>query len=188
MNSTPRTPEPDWPPGPEEQKRILRERARALARPPAAAPVQGVESEILEFFLAGEKYGVETSFVREVLPLKGLTFLPGAPSFLVGIIHLHGRIVSVMDIKKLFDLPDKGITDLNRVVILYSEAMEFGILADGIGEIRQAPLSGLESSLPTLTGVRQDYLQGITADRLVVLDAAKLLGDEKLVVNQKIEA
>jgi len=65
--------------------------------------------------------------------------------------------------------------------------MEFGILADTILGVRNMPLGDLQPSLPTLTGIREEYLRGVTRERVVVLDARKLLSDEKIIVNEQID-
>jgi purine-binding chemotaxis protein CheW len=80
------------------------------------------------------------------------------------------------------ELPRKGLTNQNQVIILESETMEFGILADEILGTRSIPESAMQPSLPTLTGVRAAYLRGVTGDRVVVLDGKKLLSDDKMVV------
>jgi purine-binding chemotaxis protein CheW len=64
--------------------------------------------------------------------------------------------------------------------------MLFGILADVIAGVRRIPLTGILPSLPTLTGVREEYLKGVTAERIVVLDAEKLLMDESIVVQEQV--
>ncbi|MGH7846425.1 MAG: chemotaxis protein CheW [Candidatus Binatia bacterium] len=174
-------------PSPEEKKRILRERAKTLAREPEKDDAPRQRTEILEFILAYERYGVETRHVREVYPLKELTWVPCTPPFVLGIVNVRGHVLSVIDIKKFFDLPEKGLTDLNKVIILHNEAMEFGILADIILGVRSVPLRDIQPSLPTLTGIRDEYLKGITGDRLVILDAAKLLSSRKIVVHEEVE-
>ncbi len=175
-----------WTPNADETKRILKARAQALAREPAKA--QAADAlELVEFVLAHEKYGVETSFVREIHPLTDLTPLPCTPAFVLGIVNLRGEIVSVIDIKKFFDLPEKGLTDLNKVIVLQSETMRFGILADAVLGVRRIPAAEIQPSLPTLTGIREEYLKGVTPERMVVLDAGKLLADEKIVVQEQVE-
>jgi purine-binding chemotaxis protein CheW len=172
----------------EEKKRILRDRARALAREPQDAETAKECLEILEFLLAYETYGIETSYVREVYLLKELTPLPCVSPFVLGIINVRGQIVSVIDIKKFFDLPEKGLTDLNKVIIIHNEAMEFGILADVILGMRRIALRDIQPSLPTLTGVREQYLKGVTPETVVILDAEKLLTDKNIVVHEEVQA
>ncbi|MGD0886278.1 MAG: chemotaxis protein CheW [Thermodesulfovibrionales bacterium] len=177
--------EQSWAPDPEEEKKILRARARALAKEPRKKTV-GEEIEIVEFLLAYEKYGVDTSYVREVYPLNDLTPVPCTPPFLLGVINVRGQVLSVIDIKKFFDLPEKGLGDLNKVIIVRSDAMEFGILADAVLGVSGVFVNELQPSLPTLTGIRKEYLRGITKDRTVILDAEKLLSDRNLVVHEEI--
>jgi purine-binding chemotaxis protein CheW len=173
---------------PEEKKKILKTRAKNLARERQADGRDQEHLDILEFVLAYERYAIESSWVREVYPLKELTPLPGTPSFVLGIINVRGQIVSVVDLKRFFDLPARGLTDLNKVIIISDGRMEFGLLADAVSGVRQVPVPEIQPPLPTLTGVRGEYLKGVTADRLVVLDVAKLLADPKVKISQSTDA
>jgi purine-binding chemotaxis protein CheW len=173
-------------PGAREQRAILQARARALAREQAPDLPQQAQLDVVEFLLAYERYGVEVSFVREIYPLKAFTPLPCAPPFVLGILNVRGQILSVIDLKRFFELPDRGLTDLNKVIILRQGAMVFGILADAVVGVRSIPLDRLQPSLPTLTGIREEYLKGVTPDHLVVLEAAKLLSDKRMTVHEEV--
>lgn len=163
---------------------ILKARARALAQEPDQAFAARSFIEITEFRLASETYGIESSFVREVYPLKDFTPLPGMPSFVLGIINIHGQILSVVDLKKFFNLPDKGLGELNKVIILQNGRMEFGVLADAVLGTRSVPLDAIQAPPVTVTGIGAEYLQGITGERTIILDAKKILADEKIIVNE----
>jgi len=170
---------------PTERKEILKARAKALAGESGEGESVTEQLEVLEFRLAYETYGIEMSHVQETAPLRELTPLPGTPPFVLGLINLRGRILSVIDIKKFFDLPEKGLTDLNKIIVLHGEEMEFGLLADEILGVRSISRDGMYPPLPTLTGVREEYLLGVTGERTVLLDGHKLLTDEHLVVNDE---
>lgn len=167
-------------PPPEQQQAILRARARALAVEVKAVP--GESSDVLEFVLAQERYLIESVWVREVVPLRELTPLPGLPAFVLGIIHLRGQIVSVLDLKKFFDLPDRGLSDLNKAIVLSDGTMQFAILADLIVGVHRLPLADLQAPLATLTDIRADYLMGITRQRAAALDGRKLLANPNIIV------
>lgn len=175
-------------PSPDETRQILKARAQALAQEPAPREAAGEFLEILEFRLAYESYGIESSFVREVCPLGDFTPLPGTPPFVLGIINLRGEILSVIDIKKFFELPEKGLSDLNKVIIVHNRDMEFGILADAVIGVRSLRLAGIQPTLPTLTGIRAEYLKGVTKERLVVLEVEKILADERITVRESAES
>jgi len=175
-------------PAADETQRILRGRARALAREfgKAKTAEDAAALEWVEFLLAHEKYGLASSHVREVHPLENLTPLPCTPSFVLGIVNLRGEILSVIDIKKFFGLPEKGLTDLNKIIVLQSANMVFGVLADAIIGVRSIPSAEIQLSLPTLTGIREKYLKGVTSDRTILLDAEKLLADEAIIVQEQV--
>ena len=168
----------------EEERHLLQSRALALAAVPDGGP-RGETLEAVEFELAGESYAIALAQVREVGPLHDLTPVPGTPAFVLGIINLRGVIRTVIDLKKFFDLPDAGLTQLNQILLLEHEDLQLGILADTIRGVRHIPLADLQPALPTLTDIRADYLRGVTGDRLVVLDAAKLLTDPRLLVDEE---
>ena len=174
-------------PPPEETQRILKARAQALAREPMPEEAADARIEVVEFLLAYERYAVESRYVREVYPLENLTPLPCTSAFVLGIINLRGEILSVIDIRKFFELPEHGLTDLNKVIVLRSENMLFGILADAITGVRRIPSADIQSSLPTLTDIRVAYLRGVTPDRTVILDAEKLLSDANIIVQEQVD-
>ena len=167
--------------------RILRERARALARPVPSAPAPSTMLELLEFRLASERYALETRHVQDVHPLRDLTPLPGTPPFVLGIVNVRGRILPVLDIKKFFDLPEQGLTDLHRIILVRGNDLELGLLADVIVGVRSVSADSLQTSPPTFTGIRADYLKGIAAERLVVLDLDRILSDPKIIVHEEVD-
>ncbi len=161
---------------------ILAVRARALARPPITPKGPGDYLEVVSFELAQEHYAIEALYVAEVVGLVGLTAIPGLPPFVLGIVNLRGKIFSVIDLKHFFDLPMQSFSKTSRLIVLQSVDMEFAILADTVigagcigGDVIQPPL-------PTLSDIRAEYLKGVTAERLIVLDGWKLLTDSRLVI------
>ncbi len=81
---------------------LMQQRARELARPLADGAAEGEHIEVLEFILAHERYAIETAWVQEVYPLRQLTPLPGTPAFVLGVVNVRGKIISVMDLRVFF--------------------------------------------------------------------------------------
>ena len=179
-----------------EKKRILAERARNLAYVPTIPAAAGTRIQFLEFTLTraagassvGETYGIETSYIREVVPARALTPVPGTPTFIGGIVTLRAQILVVVDLRPLFDLPRGNSDHLDRVIVLGAEDGQVGFLAAQILGVRELPAGDLEPSLPTLTGMRAKYLKGISKSRTAVLDAGKLLADQDIIVQAGAEA
>jgi purine-binding chemotaxis protein CheW len=169
----------------DEARRVLRDRARALAREPVKTVAEATLA-IVEFRLANERYGIETAFLVEVQPLKSVTPVPCTPAFVRGLINVRGRILAVIDLKKCFDLAAEGTGDRQAVLIVRSAELEVGLLADAVVGSRSVPLSALQPTLPTLTGIGAEYLKGVTGEGLVVLDAGKLLAESGLIVHEEV--
>jgi len=168
---------------PERAASVLAERARAIARVPPQALEAGAVIEIVRFVLGAERYAVETRFVREVLRAKEFTPLPGTPDFLLGITNLRGHIVAVLDLRRFFGIDEEKPTDLSRVIVLGEERIEFGVVADAVLEVTTLPSAELREPPGSVAGIAREYLRGVTADALVVLDGAILLKDPRLTID-----
>jgi purine-binding chemotaxis protein CheW len=172
-------------PAGEDRKRILRERARLLAREEEKI-LDRDSISVLEFMLASERYGIESSFVREVLQIRELTPLPGTPPFLLGIINIRGEICSIIDLKKFFNISERGLPEFNKVIVIRNEAMKFGIVVDSVVGTRQILCTTLKPPPPTFTGIRAEYVKGVASGPVIVLDGGRILADRNLVVNEQV--
>ncbi len=163
----------------------LKNRANTIAKEPVQKKAASATIGVIAFILAAETYAIESVFVREVYPLKDFTLLPGVPSYILGIINVRGQILPVVDLKKFFNLPEKGLGDLNRVIILYDDQIEFGILADVVHGTQDIELEDILPVPSTVTGIGEEYLMGVTKERLIVLNANRLLSDKSMVINEE---
>lgn len=168
-----------------EKQKIFFRRAEKLAQlAGTSASYQGA-FHLVEFILSDERYAIESMFIREVYPLKEVSLVPGVPSFVYGLINIRRRIVSIIDLRNLFDVPVRPITPQAKAIILQKGGMEFGIVAEKIVGVKNISGTDLQENIPTLTGIHQEFFKGITSDRLLVLDAEKLLNSSSIIVNQK---
>jgi purine-binding chemotaxis protein CheW len=167
---------------PSTKQQILLARAQELAREEESTRVQEETLRVVEFLLGQEKYAVEASFVREVYHLKQLTPLPCIPSFVLGIVNVRGRILSVINLLEFFGLPSEPAPARKAVIVLRLEGVECGVLTDGIHGAYMLPVGAIRPVLPTWTGARTAYLRGMTEEHLMLLDAKRLLSDKRLVV------
>lgn len=160
---------------------ILKKRARAAAEPPRDETHDAAKSELVVFRLAHEEYALSTEWILEVAPLREYAPLPGSPPFVLGVTALRGRMLAVIDLRRLFELPEPGITDLNRVIVLSDLHMEFGVLADSVAGVRSLSLDAIAAMPPTINGVRAVLSRGIGPDGVIVLDAEAMLTAPELI-------
>ncbi len=56
--------------------------------------------------LGGARFGLEVQRVREVFPLPACARVPHAPSWVLGAIVRGGRLLTIVDLARFFELPD----------------------------------------------------------------------------------
>ncbi|MEI7677596.1 MAG: chemotaxis protein CheW [Bacteroidales bacterium] len=167
----------------DSEKEILIERAKKIAgRKNRDTNVAVEQISVVEFQLTPERYAFAESFVLEVLSLKEITTIPGTPDFVMGVINLRGRVVSIINLKTLFNLKERGLTELNKVMILKNETMEFGVVADAILGNAIIDLSTLSAPPINLDNAGVEYITGVTPEGLILLNANSLLTSKQIIL------
>ena len=150
-----------------------------------SASAQGLDDPILQwvtFKLDNESYGINVMRVQEVLRYTEIAPVPGAPSYVLGIINLRGNVVTVIDTRTRFGLPTTERDDASRIVIIESDQQVVGILVDSVAEVVELRQSEIDSAPNIGNDESSRYIQGVASrdeDLLIVVDLNKLLTDEE---------
>ncbi len=134
------------------------------------------------FYLGDEKYGINVMQVQEVLRVTEIAPVPGAPSYVLGIINLRGNVVTVIDTRNRFGLPSKETDDSSRVVIIETESHIIGILVDSVAEVVELKGSEIETAPNVGNEESSKYIQGVTSQEnelLILVDLNKLLSEDE---------
>jgi purine-binding chemotaxis protein CheW len=169
------------------QEGILRERARVLSekrRVPSDVEFSGYEG--VEFQLGAERYAVETRFVEEFFLPDSILPIPCTPDFVLGVVSRRGRILSVLDLGAF--LPGSLPRMENRerppyLLVLRQEAMELAVAVEQVGSVCRFPHDRLASRSDAVPSVLLPYVLGVTPDSRIFLNAAALLEEPALIVN-----
>jgi purine-binding chemotaxis protein CheW len=153
-----------------DARALLESRARALARRPAE-PERGDELRLVTFELSGETYAVEARWVAEVARLERPTPLPGAELPLFALVAWRGELLPLIDLRALLGLSSTGDAAPAWMVVLGDGRPEVGVPIDEPGEFHVLRAGEVTPSPTPRPGVR-----GLTADAVVVLDGAAVLG------------
>lgn len=175
----------------EQVERVLKRRAVMLSRTPQADQESGEFIQIVSFTLGREAYGMEISLIREIQPLNDLTLIPCTPDFVVGAVNIRGKIISVIDICRLFGSSSQDTTDSPKVIVVSYQDLELGILAGEVSEVISLSKSEIEQPLATLSGVREEYIKGeyvmdSKKNVLVILDVENILKDKRMIIKEEV--
>lgn len=171
-----------------EEKRIFHERAINLMQHVVSEDLTGsMPSAVIN--LNGEFFAVELEFVREFADLRGLAPVPCCPEHIIGNMNLRGNILTLLDIRGMLNLPSGKISETAKVVVAGIENMLVGITVDDVLDVvylRPSDISHVPSAIPA---VREEYLRGnapYSGRMMTLLDLARLLMSDKLIVNEEI--
>jgi purine-binding chemotaxis protein CheW len=120
----------------------------------------------LSFRLAGQRYAAPLAQVSEVIREGELTPVPGAAGDLLGIRHLRGRIVPVMDGRLRLGLPPlESDTDATavRLVVLSHEHHLVGLRVDAVGELLDVAPEAIAPPPPDRALRADDPVYGVLA-------------------------
>lgn len=190
---------------PEELHEAWAQRAARLAQAPAQKQ-QGERIELVLIRLGRETYGLDAENVFEIKIAEQITTIPRVPDWVAGVVNLRGRILSVLDLRRLFGLPADGELDedngneedggLKHLVVVTTPDMEVALLADDVTTVEALPAHQVQDAESTVRGIRPEYVRGIVTQTtenapgqdgiLVVLDLPALLADERLIIHEEI--
>ena len=133
----------------------------------------------LTFRIGTQLYAARLSDVSEVIRDDELTPVPGSAADLLGVRHLRGHIVPVMDGRRRLGLPAQPEADPHevRIVLLSHAGQALGLKVDAVGELLNS--DGLEIAPPPPGRVSRDDdpVSGVLPWRdgfVVLLDARRL--------------
>ena len=147
----------------------------------AAESVNNPITQWVTFFLDSEKYGIKVMQVQEVLRMTEIAPVPGAPHYVLGI-NLRGNVVTVIDSRKRFGLPEKEPDEATRIVIIEAGDNVVGILVDSVAEVVDLRTDDIETAPNVGTDESSKYIQGVSSvseELLILVDVNKLLSDEE---------
>ena len=125
----------------------------------------------VSFELAGEIYALNAARVYEVLRYTEITHVPGAASFILGIINLRGNVVTVIDARSVFGLPSVSHNQQSRIIVVEIEDFVLGILVDRVAEVIDLNQTSIESAPATSQDDSSRFIQGVynEGEQMIIL-------------------
>ena len=87
----------------------------------------------LVFVAGGRRCACPLEVVREIVPMRSATRLPGAPHWVCGIVNLRGALVTVADLSERFGVARQGTG--GDVLVTEALGKTLGILVDRVRDV-----------------------------------------------------
>lgn len=129
-------------------------------------------------FNNNECYGIPYAELEDVKTVENITAIPMAPPFVIGIYYWHGKIVPVIDLAKYFGIETRsGSDDSCYVATVTKDKLIIGFAFHDVVGVDSYVDGELDKSLVTSQQIKNDYIEGIHAGRVTILNVKSLLSD-----------
>ena len=161
-----------------EVQRVLDARAAQLAIALSDGARKSDEFEVAACTVGSERFGFPVRHLREIVPLPNVTRLPHTPAWVLGLAHVRGTLLCVIDLGRLCTV--RGSSAPRHLAVVQAEHGPIGFTVDEVLACRPVSASMLEPDARDRADHRAAL--GVTRDLLVVLDIPKLLASPELIV------
>ncbi len=133
------------------------------------------------FYVGSALCGIDINVIQEMNKQMEMTKVPQAPSYVLGIMNLRGRIVTIIDLGRKLGLAPSKTTETSRIIIVNSRDENIGLLVDRITDVVTAKWEDVEPTPSNIKGLKGKYFQGVlksSKDLIAVLDVGEVLADD----------
>ena len=143
-----------------------------------------VEKETVQYIvvaIGNEQYGLDISYVDNIVRMCKITRVPKAPAHYIGVINLRGEIVPLMSLRRKMNLEDDVFTDITRIIILKTEEQGLvGIVVDEVKEVIALAEDEIDRNTQNSQSDKTQYINGIgkNGDELISILEISFILDE----------
>lgn len=148
--------------------------------------VEQIDFKMVTFSLAGKDYGIDIMKVKEIAKDAEFTYVPNSAPFVRGVYNLRGDIISIIDLRKMFNLPveEKGETELENMIILRLDDHIIGVIVDSTDKVIGINSDNIQPTHPLFGDINVKYISGVVENdgRLyIILDVERIFGKDEAV-------
>ncbi len=143
----------------DQAKQIIQQVAAQAGRKEERA----VETQqMVTFELDKEEYASNIGDLREIIKIRNIVPIPGAPGFIAGILNIRGQIVVVIDLEKRFSLKREHKIAPQHIIVAEVENTVFGVIVDEVTGVLRVPVASIKETPGLITSkIHTDYLKGV---------------------------
>ncbi len=141
---------------------------------------QTTENQFLFFDIASGEYGVEITFVKEIIKVCSITQVPHTPRHVKGIINLRGDIIPVVSVRDRFGIENIPYDDRTCIIVLDFEGDSVGLIVDGVNEVMYIDTDNITPPPSEKHGYNNRHIKSIgqAEDSIKqIIDLSKILQD-----------
>jgi len=149
-----------------------------------AEKVENIDYKMVTFSLAGKDYGIDIMKVKEISKAKRFTYVPNADPYVRGVYNLRGDIISIIDLRIMFNLPapKQEEASFEDMIILRLDDYLIGVIVDSIDKVVGINSESIQPPHPIFGDINIKFIKGVVENEgrlYLILDVEKILGDTR---------
>jgi len=189
---------------PEVLQRLWKQRAEHLAQAPALQD-PGKQIDLVIVRMGSEYFGLEARHVYAIRAVGQVTPVQRVPDWVLGVTNLRGRILSLIDLSRFYNLQDEDkypalnpqpeMVEPPSMVVVETPGMEVALYVKEVLTVEAFAVSRIHEAgdiLPrfpkgAVSGILFSQVKGSTEDRtmIIILNVPALLADKRLIINEE---
>lgn len=112
----------------------------------------------MTFSLSEKVYAIPAKKIIEIIQLPALNILEKVPEYIIGMLNLRGKIISIIDLRQFLGIPQNIYTHEHQIMIISANNKIVGIIVDSVNDVIQFNKEYLEP-LPYNSG--EKFISGV---------------------------
>ena len=140
-----------------------------------------IDKKYVVFELESEFYGIDIDNVQGIEKVQDFTIVPNSKDYIKGVINLRGEVVPIINLRKRFALQEKEIDDDSRIIVVFLNELQVGLLVDSSSEVIEFNAGEIDTAPTTLDDTYEDFVKciGKKDERLIILLSTEKILDIK---------
>ncbi|MDC7127156.1 MAG: chemotaxis protein CheW [Spirochaetales bacterium] len=143
----------------------------------ARSAAEVIDYKMVTFSLGGKDYGIDIMKVKEISKASKFTYVPNSIPFVKGVYNLRGDIISVIDLRLMFNLPIPENNGPENMVILRLEDNTLGVIVDSIDKVVGISSEKIQPPHPLFGDINIKFIKGIVENQeklYIILDVERV--------------
>ncbi len=149
-----------------------------------------IDFKMVTFSLGGKDYGIDIMKIKEIAKYSNFTYVPNAPNFVQGVYNLRGDIISIIDLRKMFNLIVSDDEEVKNGLILRLDNRLLGIVVDKIDKVIGIDSSSIQPPHPIFGDINIKFISGVVEHEkrlYIILDVERIFRKEEAQEDNSVE-
>lgn len=127
--------------------------------------------QLVVFGVNGEEFGIDIEQVNIIERSMEIFKIPNTPEYIEGLVNLRGKVHTVFNLRKRFNMLSKGFDENTKIIMANSGSTIIGLIVDEVKEIVRVDDKDMENAPKVLEDLKRKYITGVAkvGERIILL-------------------